>query len=183
METTTTNNIGKYFRERIVQDIRKSYDSSKKVVFVEIEKLDAFSLNQLRNNLRDKKARIVVSKNTLIKKAFGSGAAVALDEKYVKGSTGIIFMDGDPVDACKMLVDFAKDKESFKIKGGILEEQNLDESKLKALAKLPSQVVLRGMCVNVLASALGNCVGVLNNILVQFVLVINAIHEKKEKGQ
>lgn len=178
----TAGSVGKYFRKQMVGDIRKYYEEARQVIFVEFEKLDAFSVNLLRNDLREKHARIFVSKNTLIRKALGELKGLSLDEQYVRGSTGMVFLAGDPVEACKLLADFAREKESFKIKGGILDERPVDEKAVKAVAKMPSREVLRGMCVNALAATVGNCVSVLNNILVQMVLVVKAVQEKKEKA-
>lgn len=179
----TAGSVGKYFREQMVGDIRTYYEEARQVIFVELQKLDAFSVNRLRNDLREKHARIFVSKNTLIRKALGDLKGFSFDASYVRGSTGMVFLSGDPVEACKLLADFAKGKESFKIKGGVLDERPVDEKAIKEVAKLPSREVLRGMCVNALAAVLSNCVGVLNNILVQPLLVLQAIREKKEKEQ
>ncbi len=180
MDTTTS--VGKYFRGKMVDEIRKHYDDTRQVIFVELEKLDAFSVNVLRNDLREKQARIFVSKNTLIRRALGELKGIPLDRQYVKGSTGLVFLQGDPIAVCKLLMDFAKEKESFKIKGGILDERAVDEKTVKDLAKMPSREILRSMCVNALAVALAGGIGVLHSMLHQLVLVMNAIREKKEKA-
>lgn len=181
LTATISSSIGRYFRERIVRDLKRSYDQTQKVVFVEFDKIDAFTMNKLRNNLSDKQARMVVTKNTLISKVLkDTGSSV--DLKDCKGNTALIFLAGDLIESCKILVDFSKEKEAFKIKGAVIDGQLLAEAKIKELSALPSQQVLRGMCVNVLSSTLGSCVGVLNNILVQFVLAIQAIHDKKQKS-
>lgn len=181
LTATISSSIGRYFRERIVRDLKKSYDQTQKVVFVEFDKIDAFTMNKLRNNLSEKQARLVVTKNTLISKVIQETGS-EIDLKDCKGNTAMVFFAGDLVESCKVLVDFTKEKEAFKIKGGVIDGQLIAEAKIKELSALPSQQVLRGMCVNALASTLGGCVGVLNNILVQFVLTIQAIHDKKQKS-
>jgi large subunit ribosomal protein L10 len=98
-------------------------------------------------------------------------------EDAVTGPVGIGFSDHNVTGVAKAMVDFAKDNELLKIKGGIMGDRVLDEAAIKALADLPSLDVLRAQILGLINAPASQLVGVMAGGVRQLVNVINAYSE------
>lgn len=110
------------------------------------------SVNQLRRRVRREGGGAYeyrVSKNRVLKLAAG-GTGVASIAEHFRGPTAIAISYGDPVGLAKILCDFAKDHESFALRGGVLEGTPIAAEDIARLATLPGIDQLRGRLVGLL---------------------------------
>ena len=105
-------------------------------------------MTSLRRALKAKGAGFKVVKNTLSKIA-ASKAGIQDISSLLTGPTAIAYSE-DPVEAAKVVVEFAKTNGSLKIIGGLVNNQLLDVQSVQHLAKLPSLNDLRGKIVGIL---------------------------------
>ena len=173
--------VGLLYREKIVDKITQDWKSSQGCIFVNFSKVSALSFNNLRNSLRKEGSFLFVSKNSLIKRALENMNAQDMSD-LVDGSTALVFLnDSDVVKVSKMLFDFSKENENFVLKGAFLNNNKLGQKELEEISKLPSRDILIGQAVMGLASPLTGFVGMLNNIILKFVWVIEEIKNKQSK--
>ena len=173
--------VGLVIRKKIVEEIKERLNSAQAYVFVGFSKLKAQQLNTLRDNLKKENSLMRVFKNSLIKRAF-SDLGKELDNSFVEGPTGIVFVYEDIVKVCKLLVDFSKEsEEAFYLKGGFLEEKKLNKEELLELAKLPPYEILLGKTLNVFCAPLTGFLNSLNQIILKFVWLVEEIKKKKEE--
>ncbi|MCK9615658.1 MAG: 50S ribosomal protein L10 [Candidatus Omnitrophica bacterium] len=174
--------IGTIVREKIVDEIKESVQQSEGCFFVNFNKVKARSISQLRNNLRTTKAKVYVAKNSLFSKAFDTNRDNVAN--FINGETAVIFVyDKDIVRAAKALVDFAKENEIIRVKGGLLKDKAVSAQDLNSLAKLPPKEVLLGMAVSGLASPITGFVSTLNQVILKFVWVVEEIKKNKETNK
>lgn len=172
--------IGLLTRETQVAELKEKVKSSEALFFINFNKLTAFSFNILRNNLKRVNTTVLITKNSLIHKAFAD-LKIKLNG-FVEAETAVVCVyDRDIVKACKALVDFSKENETLKIRGGFLKDQTLSLEDLKALAKLPSKDILLSMAVSGIASPLTSFLVTLNQVILNFLWVIQEVKSKKEK--
>ena len=138
--------------------------------------LPAASLDKLRAKLRGANARYLMVKNSL--------GRIALDRQGMKdvplsGASGIAFIGGDAAASSKILVDFGKENEAFKIQCGYLDGRVLTQADVKALASLPSKEVLLARVVGGIQTPISRFVSVLSGTVRQVVNVLDAIAKKK----
>src|SRR5438477_95461 len=67
----------------------------------------------------------------------------------------------DPVSAAKVAVQYAKDNEKFKVIGGLMGTQVLDDTGVKNLATLPSLDELRGKLIGLIQAPATKIAGIL----------------------
>ena len=84
-----------------------------------------------------------MAKNTLLRRATADSGAAAIAHCF-EGPTAVAFSFGDPVGLAKVLVDYAKENERFKLKGGFMDGQPLGPAEIATVATLPSLEELRG---------------------------------------
>ncbi len=174
-----TKRIGLFLKEKIIEEIENRKNNSSAYIFVSFSQTRAFPLNIIRNRLKSVGASFLVAKNTLWQRAFKEKDLSQL----LNGQSGVIFVDEDKiVDTCKVLVNFSKENETFKIKGGFLKEKRFQIKEIEELVKLPGREVLLGIAVSSLVAPLTNFVSTLNQIIVSFLLVLEELRKKKEAG-
>ena len=118
-----------------IDAVRALVDRSKSVVVADYKGLTVADITELRRRCRQVEVNLRVSKNTLVKRALEGTGMEGLGEVLV-GPSAIAFGLGDPSAAAKVLVDYAKDKEALKIKGGAVEGQVLGVDRIAYVAKL-----------------------------------------------
>jgi len=171
--------IGLLVKEKIVEELKEKVDDAQGYFFVSFSKVEAFSLNTLRNGLRDLEARILVAKNSLFKRAL-EGLNQQELANLLESETGAVFVyNEDVVGVCKALVDFAKENENLQIKGGFINKRMVTSEEVLALAKLPPKDIILGMAVSALASPLTGFLSSLNQIILKFIWTIEEIKKKK----
>ena len=173
--------IGLLAKEKIVEEIQHRIKDTQASFFIGFNKADASSFNGLRNNLKKANTNIFISKNSLLHIAFKKLGWKDFDT-FLDAETGIVFVyDKDVVRACKILVDFTKEKEMLRLKGGVLNEKRITPQELTDLAKLPSKEIILSMAVSGIASPITGFLTVLNQIILKFLWVVEEVKKKKVK--
>ena len=95
-------------------------------------------LKALRKKLRPAGAKLAIIKNTLTCRAVQGTAAESISDLFT-GPTAVIWSETDPVTPAKVISEFAKDSETFKVKGGVVDGAVVKPSDIESLAKLPSR--------------------------------------------
>jgi len=135
-------------------------------------------INTIRRRLEKVNAKYKVVKNTLFKIAIKDTEYEQISDVFV-GTNGVVFVNGDVVEAAKAVYDAMKDYENFKFKVGVVEGKVIDENALKALSSLPPREVLYAQLLSVLLGPIRGLVTVLSGVPRNFLYVLKAIEEKK----
>jgi len=169
-------------KKYMVKEITSRFKNSSGLIVTNFDKVGVVDMDLLRRKLEENSSGLIVTKNTLIKKALSD---LKLDEvkQYIEGATGIAVYDDDPVVVAKTLFDFSKNHADFKVRGGLVEGQLVNEEKTKELSELPSKDVLLATVVNRMKSPIAGFVNVLSGSIRGLVNVLNQISEKKIKPE
>lgn len=165
----------------IIEEITGEFKERPMFFIAQHAGLPASSLDKLRAKLRTANGRYVAVKNSLGKKALEKVNLTQFSEKF-GGSCGIAFSSGDPVLSSKILVEFAKENENFKIQTGFMNGQVMGADQIKTLASLPSREVLLARVLGGMQAPVSRFVGVLAGTLRKMVTVLDAIAKKKSNG-
>lgn len=123
-----------------VAEIAGRFRDCSAAVITEYRGLSMSQLTELRRAL-GAGATYRVAKNTLVKRAADDAGLDGLDELF-GGPTAIAFVSGEPVDAAKVLRNFAKEHKALVIKGGYMEGRPLTVEQVNQIADLDSREVL-----------------------------------------
>lgn len=149
-------------------------------IVAEYRGLTVAELTDLRVRLRESKSEFKIVKNRVAKVAIKEDAPnTAPISSSLKGPVGIVLVYGDPAQAAKSLIDFAKDKENFKVTAGVFDGKAVSAADLKAISELPTKDVLLSRLVGTLIAPHRNLLGVLSGVQRQLVQVVSAIKDKK----
>jgi large subunit ribosomal protein L10 len=141
-----------------VAEIKERLERARAVFLAEYAGLSVKEQQKLRRGLRKGGAEFKVVKMTLARRAAADLQLAELDELFL-GPTGIAFTDGDPVTAAKALKDFAKENESFIVKGGLLGAEFLSPERISELAEIESRDVLLAKLAGAMKAPMANLAG------------------------
>lgn len=165
-------------KEKNVELMTDRLKKSKTVIFTDFQKLKVSEMTELRSKLRKSSALLKVIKNRLARRVLEKEGLKEI-EKYVDGPTAMATSEADPASVAKVLVEFAKEHEFLKVRGGLIEGKTLEYAQINELAKLPSREVLIAKVLGSMNAPATNLVYVLSAIPQKLARAINAIKEKK----
>lgn len=163
-------------KHEFVTELEEVYKKSSSVIVTHYHGLTVSQVTSLRRALRAKGAGFKVVKNTLSKIA-ASKAGIQDISSLLTGPTAIAYSE-DPVEAAKVVVEFAKTNENLKIIGGLVNNQLLDVQSVQHLAKLPSLNDLRGKIVGILQAPATKIARVVQAPAIQLARVLQAYASK-----
>ena len=168
-------------KESIIAEIEKELKARPIFFVARHDAVPADKIDKLRAKLRASKSRYFVMKNTLGQRAF-ERAKLKEMAAYIQGACGVAFSSGDPAVSSKVLMEFAKENESFKVQAGWLSGRLASADQVKVLAMLPSREVMLAKVFGTMQAPIAGFVGVLAGTLRKVVTALDAIAKKKSNG-
>lgn len=164
-------------KEVVVQGMTERLKRATAVIVADYRGLSVADLSHLRRELRKRGSEVQVIKNTLMRRAC-QAAGIEPPVALLQGPTAIVLLYDDLSSPTKVLLDFAKGREVFSLRGGLVEGQALGADSVKALANLPTRDELRAQLLSMLQGPQRQLVTVLNAPLQGLARVIQAHADK-----
>lgn len=165
---------------KLVENLIEDLKGAKSVVLVNYSGLNVKAQQDLKGRLKSVGGRMVVVKNTLLKRA-GESAKLdknILEDSVLQGQTALVLADEDPVAPIQVMGKFAKEFELPKFKVGVVEGTFQDESSLTKLSVLPGRDVLLSQVLGALMASQYGLVGTLNANLQKLVFILSQASKK-----
>lgn len=164
----------------LVDQLARRLAVAKAAFVTEYRGLTVAQITALRGKMRAAQGTFHVVKNRLAKRALGLAPKEGV-EPHLCGPTALALAEHDAVPVAKVLVDFAKDHEVFRIKGGYAEGRSLILTQIQALAQLPSRPALYAQLLGVMQGTARGLAGVLAAVPRGLVTALQAIADQKGK--
>lgn len=158
-------------KAEVLQELTDLFKNSTSAVASDYSGLKTSDISDLRKSLKKQGIRLIVTKNSLARKALVA-AKLEMDQAILDKPVFFAFGD-DEAEAAKILYEFGKKNENLKILGGVVNGEQADETKIKMLALLPGKEELKAKLVGVLAGPTYGLVNVLNANIRGLVSVIS----------
>jgi large subunit ribosomal protein L10 len=173
---------GKFLKTSIIKEYEKRFRGAKSFFVADFGGLTNREIERLKNKLKSASTDYIVVKNSLCRSALKEMKIEALPD-MVEGSCAISYTDKDPVAASKVLVDFSKMNEKFKLKGGYTDGAVLSLDTIKELASMPSREVLLTRLVSAMNSPITGFVAVCSGVMKKVLYAINEIIKNKKENE
>ncbi|PIR69709.1 MAG: 50S ribosomal protein L10 [Candidatus Niyogibacteria bacterium CG10_big_fil_rev_8_21_14_0_10_46_36] len=170
--------ITKQKKEIIIKEVHELSEKADMIVFVNFHGLSVADMSTLRGELREAGATLKVAKKRLVKRVL-DGFGFSGEMSGFDGEIALFFKEGEPIEAVKILVDFAKKVEGLQVLGGIYEKGFVGMETVKMLASIPPREVLLGQVVGSIASPLSGFVRVINGPVQGFIGVLHNISKSR----
>ena len=169
-------------KQKLVESISGEVSNISGLILLNFKGLDFEKSNNLRKMMKKQNNHYRIVKNRLLKIALKKNNIDQLNELLLE-ETGVIFVFDDFSQVAKDIKQLIRSKEyeNLKIKGAYFDGRLLNAGEVLQLADLPGREVLISKLLASLKAPATNVVYLFNNILLNFVNVLNAIKEKKTK--
>ncbi len=165
-------------KTEIVRQYQEWVNQSQAVFVFEYSKMNMKAVDVARAKIRDAGGELHVVKNTLFKIVVEE-SGMPKSKTLLDGSSIVAFAFNDPASMAKTIADVTKGNEVFKVKGGYLGKQLLDQAQVKALAELPSLSVMRAMVLGTILAPASQLVRTLAEPARSLASVLKAYSEKE----
>ncbi len=139
-------------KEEEVKLLAEKFKTAKIILLTDYRGINVTDVTELRKNLRNTNSEYKVIKNNITRRALKECGIEGLDEMLL-GPTAVVLNKEDYLEPAKIIYEYSKKNEFYKIKAGIIEGKVMTAEEIITLAKLPSRQTLLGMLAGAL---LGN---------------------------
>ena len=154
-------------KEEEVKKLAEKLKEAKVILLTDYRGISVADVTKLRTDLRNTNSEYKVIKNNIIKRALNANGERGLDD-LLEGPTALIIGTEDYLEPSKIVYNFSKDNEFYKIKGGIIDGKVMTAEEIITLAKLPSRQELMAKLAGAL---LGN--------ITKLAVALDAVREQK----
>lgn len=163
-----------------VKSLSEKIGRAKTLAFADYRGLTVNQISKLREKVKEAGGEVLVTKNTLIKKALRENKYPDFDAKNLEGPTAAIFAYEDEILPVKTVADGAKVTGLPAFKFGFFGKDLLDISGLNLLASLPSKHELQAKAVGALSGPIYGIVSVLSGNIRNLVSVLDQASKKSQ---
>jgi large subunit ribosomal protein L10 len=166
-------------KQAVVDQLSAKLGSAKAIYLADFTGLNVKKVTQLRARLRKAGVEYIVVKNTLAERAL---AELDLPDiaQFFKGPTAVVIGRKDPVEAARVLSDFARENDSKPaIKAGIFEKRAITAKDIDRLAKLPPREQLLAELAGAMQAPMAQLLFCLQAKLQEAVGLLEALKEQR----
>jgi large subunit ribosomal protein L10 len=165
-------------KEQTIQSLSEKIVRAKTLAFADYRGLTVNQISDLRNKIKEAGGEVIVTKNSLVKRALKANDFPDYDEDKLTGPTAAIFAYEDEVLPAKAIAESTKTLGLPAFKFGFFNKDLLDAAALAKLATIPSKTELQAKVVGALSSPLYGAVSVLSANIRNLVSVLDQLSKK-----
>ena len=128
-------------KKAIVAELTERLNNSVTGLVVSYQGINTEDDTKLRKELRENNVKYTVVKNTLLSRACDEAGLEDI-KPVLEGTTALATSDSEYAAAARILCNYAKDHDNFKVKSGYLDGAVIDMDTIVSLSKLPTRDVL-----------------------------------------
>ncbi len=126
-------------KQEEVTKLAEKIKNAKFVLLTDYRGISVEDVTELRANLRKSNSEYTVIKNNIIRRALAEAKIEGLEDSVLEGPTAVVLDNNDYLAPAKVIYNYMKANDFYKIKGGILEGKVISVEEIIELAKLPSR--------------------------------------------
>ena len=149
-----------------VSNLAEKMKNSKLILLTDYRGINVADVTELRNELRNTNSEYKVIKNNITKRALAECGLTGLEEQ-LEGPTAVIMTEEDYLEPTKIIYNFTKNNDYYKIKGGVIDGKIMTAEEIIVLAKLPSKQELLSMLAGGLLANISKLAIALDQVRIQ----------------
>lgn len=164
-------------KQQTVVELKELLGRSQAVIVSDYRGLTAGQMAELRGKLRRLDSKFLVAKNSLVLRSLAE-LGLPQPTSVLEGPTAIGFCFGDIQAPARVLLDFARETDVLRVKGGLLGQRIMEAADVQTLVDLPGTNVLRSQVVAGVQSPVTGLVGLMEGALRGLLYVLSARAEQ-----
>jgi large subunit ribosomal protein L10 len=168
--------ISKEKKQELVAFYKELVGDSSALIMTSYSGVSVKALEAVRRNIREMGGEFHIVKNTLFALVMDE-VGYSLPKDSLIGTTAIGFASEEVPGVAKAIVDLAREIETVKIKGGLIDKVAYDAAQIVTLADLPPLPFIQGQLLSILQAPAGKIAMTLAGSVRQLVNVTKAYAE------
>lgn len=169
-------------KRHIVSEVNRAASGALSAVLADYHGVSVDGMTQLRKDARENKVYLRVVRNTLLRRAVVDTDFECIQE-VLSGPTILAFSEDDPGAGARLLKDFARENDSFRIKALAVGGQLLAAKDIDRLAKLPTREQALSMLMSTMLAPVTVLARTLNDVPGRTARVVAALRDQKQKQE
>ena len=128
-------------KKKEVSELAEKIQKAKVVLLTDYRGINVADVTEMRSKLRGVNTEYKVIKNNITRRALEECKVEGLEE-LLEGPTAVVLGYDDYLEPSKIIYNFSKENDFYKIKGGIIDGKVVSTEEIITLAKLPSRETL-----------------------------------------
>ena len=128
-------------KKKAVSELAEKIKQAKVVLLTDYRGINVADVTDIRSKLRGANTEYKVIKNNITRRALEECKIEGLED-LLEGPTAVVLGYDDYLETSKIIYEYAKENEFYKIKGGIIDGKVVTTEEIITLAKLPSRETL-----------------------------------------
>ncbi len=149
-----------------VSKLAEQMKNAKLILLTDYRGINVSDVTALRAEIRNIGAEYKVIKNNITRRALAECGIEGLDEQ-LEGPTAVIMTSEDYLEPTKVIYNFTKNNDYYKIKGGVVDGKVMTAEEIITLAKLPSRQELLSMLAGGLLANISKFAVALDQVKIQ----------------
>ena len=149
-----------------VSKLAEEMKAAKLILLVDYRGINVTDVTNLRTELRNINSKYAVIKNNITRRALAECGIEGLEEQ-LEGPTAVIMNNEDYLESAKVIYNFSKNNDYYKIKGGVIDGKVMTAEEIITLAKLPSRETLLSMLAGALLGNISKVAVALDQVRIQ----------------
>ena len=149
-----------------VSKLAEQMKNAKLILLTDYRGINVSDVTALRAEIRNIGAEYKVIKNNITRRALAECGIEGLDEQ-LEGPTAVIMTSEDYLEPTKVIYNFTKNNDYYKIKGGVVDGKVMIAEEIITLAKLPSRQELLSMLAGGLLANISKFAVALDQVKIQ----------------
>lgn len=149
-----------------VSKLAEEMKEAKLILLTDYRGINVTDVTNLRTELRNVNAKYAVIKNNITRRALAECGIEGL-ENELEGPTAVIMSNEDYLEPSKIIYNFTKNNDYYKIKGGVIDGKVMTAEEIITLAKLPSRETLLSMLAGALLGNISKVAVALDQVRIQ----------------
>lgn len=169
-------------KKQMLDELKTILTGAKSAVFVDYSGTKVATIQDLRKKMRESEIVLRVTKNSLLKKALQENK-IEVNSEILDKQLMVAFDAKDEVMPSKLLNEKAKEVETLKILGVLVNSKFYGEEMVKQLSIMPTREVILAQTVGTIKAPLTGFVNVLSGNLSGLINILSQYKDKKENNK
>jgi large subunit ribosomal protein L10 len=172
--------LGRDCKEIMSKEMRQKIGENRNLFLTTFGKLPVSEVEKLRADLKRQSCNYTIVKKTILKRMLDDLKLAQFPEQ-TQGPLAIIYGNEELPKISKILVDYARSHETFKICAALVEGSLYDVNGIRTLASIPPREILLAQLAGRIQAPISGLVNYLNGLISKTAMILKAIAEKKQK--
>lgn len=169
-------------KQALVRTLTEEFGGCTMAIFTHFAALSVKEMEKLRKQVRLKKGRVRVTKNTFLRKVLDNVGQAELFAKIERETFVVWSNDADEIDLVKSLIQFRESIGKISLKAAVIHGRVFGADDLESLGRLPSKKLLQAKIVMTLRMPALRIVNAVKYPMGKLVNIVYQLKDKKESG-